>query len=522
VQELVEQGADVNYGDACGETALMSACRGGKLEIVKFLIDSKADVNKHFPDKTGWTALMHAAHYGFPDLVSYLVSVGADVSIRNKKGEDVYAIVPCMNASASDIAGAVDSALDELQQMQSQAVQPEDDDEEWKEEASLRQITSGAGMVDALFQFEDLYTKTCKDFEQEPQPNIVGTVQNMIDKVIPIDNLNLCGKGQKQRLTDVQVFPLFEVLGHGFPNSPFTTIDLSFNNIRNSGAKAIAVYLTQTATLTRLNLAGNSISQLGCQKIAQALYGQETLSSINFNSNPIGDEGVCKLAETLVGNTTLTHVDLGNTDMGVLAVIRLANMLPANHTLTDLNLDSPLIHGVMEDTTIHLAKAIGNNSTLKRLSLAKHRIKDHGANWIGEEIAKNRSLTECNLSCNKMSATGVAALAKGLANRILGCKVDLSNNLLRGTEHDEIFEAIEECESEQCPRALYWESEEAVQVLTAEGAQSGEEYGNKWGNQGGGVGDEWGNEGGGYEGGTAAGDYGGGGYDNEVEYAVEP
>jgi len=258
---------------------------------------------------------------------------------------------------------------------------------------------------------------------------------------------------------------LFEVLGHGFPNSPFKTIDLSYNDIRNSGAKAIAVYLTQTSTLTSLNLAGNAIGQLGCQKISQALYGQETLRSISFNTNPIGDEGICKLAETLMENHTLTNVDLGNTDMGVLAVIRIANMLSSNNTLTSLNLDNPLLHGAMEDTTIHLSKALGSQHTLKKLSLSKHRMKDHGANWMSEYLERNDGITEIDLSCNRMSATGVASIARGIANRRLPMKINFDNNLLRGTEHDDILDVIEES-SGGC-LSLSWTSEQAKQQLVA-------------------------------------------------------
>lgn len=459
VQELIEAGADLNHADNFGDTALMAASRGGKLDIVELLLSCGADVNRTFPNKTGWTALMHGANYGFPQIVTVLIQQGANTEIKNNKGQTVWDITPCMNMTQEEMKDVIEMALqgNNAQIMPSMKNQyDEKDDDEFDPRA----------MTESLENFLALYRKTCVDFDQEPHPLIEQSIGGMIDQILPVHVLNLCGKGFESRLTDNQVFPLFEVLGHGFPNSPFKTIDLSFNNIRNSGAKAIAVFLTQTRSLTCLNLAGNSIGQIGCQKIAQALYGQETLRTLNFNTNPIGDEGIIKIAETLMGNTTLTEVDIGNTDMGVLSIIRIANMLSANSTLTTLNLENPLHHNAMEDTTIHLSKALAQQSTLQNLSLAKHKIQDHGANWLSEYLEKNIGLTYLDLSCNKLSATGVANLVRGLATRSVGLTVKLDNNLLRGTEHDEILEAIDEA-NEKSELFLSWSSDQACQELVA-------------------------------------------------------
>lgn len=97
---LVEKGADVNAKSSeRGETALMIASNGDKLEIVKYLISKGADINA--VDKNGKNALMHHLG-GYPeslDVVKALVggkggflslfkkSNGVDVNAKNNNGK---------------------------------------------------------------------------------------------------------------------------------------------------------------------------------------------------------------------------------------------------------------------------------------------------------------------------------------------------------------------------------------------------------------------------------------------------
>jgi hypothetical protein len=312
------------------------------------------------------------------------------------------------------------------------------DGEEERKRPAYEQISANTGQAEALQQFTELYKVTCVDFDQSPKNAVLDITRRMINKIADPENLVLCGKETGERMRDDEVFPLFEVLGHGYPHNPFHTIDLSFNNIKNSGAKAVAVYLTQTISLTSLNLEGNSISHLGCEKLALALHGQETLKVLNLNSNPIGDKGIVLLAESLEGNQVLTELNLGNTDVSTLGLIKIAKLLASNASITSLNLDRPIIHGNQEDTTIALARALGTNEALTTLSMQKHNLTDHGAKWFGEYLERNKTLASIDFSCNHLTATGVAALAGAMGLRELDCEIKLSSNLLRGTDHDEV------------------------------------------------------------------------------------
>jgi ankyrin repeat protein len=69
----------------CGTTALMIAALKGHSQVVKELLEAKANVNIQNVDKS--TALMLAAKHGHLQIVKELLEKGADINIQNTKGE---------------------------------------------------------------------------------------------------------------------------------------------------------------------------------------------------------------------------------------------------------------------------------------------------------------------------------------------------------------------------------------------------------------------------------------------------
>ncbi|EGD83411.1 hypothetical protein PTSG_04018 [Salpingoeca rosetta] len=80
----VDDGADVNFADEKGRTALHFAAAAGRDTFVQFLISQGADPNKQ--DSNGNTALHLAACTNNIKVITALVDGGCDINMRDGKG----------------------------------------------------------------------------------------------------------------------------------------------------------------------------------------------------------------------------------------------------------------------------------------------------------------------------------------------------------------------------------------------------------------------------------------------------
>lgn len=81
VKRLIEHGANVNWADSDGDTALMKAACKGFTGIVKILLDAGADVIAQ--NNYGWTALIYASLEGWFETVNVLL-----ITETGTKGEE--------------------------------------------------------------------------------------------------------------------------------------------------------------------------------------------------------------------------------------------------------------------------------------------------------------------------------------------------------------------------------------------------------------------------------------------------
>uniref|UniRef100_A0A1A8EVX0 Protein phosphatase 1 regulatory subunit n=1 Tax=Nothobranchius korthausae TaxID=1143690 RepID=A0A1A8EVX0_9TELE len=85
VLRLLDRGADINYANVDGLTALHQACIDDNIDMVTFLVEHGANLNQ--PDNEGWIPLHAAASCGYLDIAEYLISQGANVGVVNSEGE---------------------------------------------------------------------------------------------------------------------------------------------------------------------------------------------------------------------------------------------------------------------------------------------------------------------------------------------------------------------------------------------------------------------------------------------------
>ncbi|ELT90931.1 hypothetical protein CAPTEDRAFT_76145, partial [Capitella teleta] len=77
VKHLREQGADPNIGNDHEVTSLMLASYADNASVIKYVVDSKVELNRL--DKDGRNVLFYAVAEGRLDTLAYLIDCGAEV-----------------------------------------------------------------------------------------------------------------------------------------------------------------------------------------------------------------------------------------------------------------------------------------------------------------------------------------------------------------------------------------------------------------------------------------------------------
>ncbi|STX52092.1 ankyrin 3 [Legionella busanensis] len=84
VEELIDQGTEVNIADSDGDTPLLMALKNHYLQVASYLIASKANVN--LANNDGITPLHMAANFGHLPLIKQLTDEGAKVNVVDNDG----------------------------------------------------------------------------------------------------------------------------------------------------------------------------------------------------------------------------------------------------------------------------------------------------------------------------------------------------------------------------------------------------------------------------------------------------
>ncbi len=105
VNTLINDGADIDIGDASAYTALMWAAFYDIKDVVNFLINSGANINA--VNRYGKTSLMLAAQQGNIDMVELLIDRNANINAKTTLGIDCVgytALMYAINLDRKDIA----------------------------------------------------------------------------------------------------------------------------------------------------------------------------------------------------------------------------------------------------------------------------------------------------------------------------------------------------------------------------------------------------------------------------------
>ena len=199
--------------------------------------------------------------------------------------------------------------------------------------------------------------------------------------------------------------PSFDLLLQRIKNNDplLLSIDLSFNEIGDSEADALADALTTNTVVKSLDLSQNLIAEQGAKSISRAIKINQTITLIDLSWNRIGTPGAVAISESLKANTVLASIDLSVNAIGIEGINSISEALKVNATLGSIYLSQNNIEDLGAEA---LSEALKINKRLTHLTLTFNTISNKGLKAISESLEINDTLETLNLSSNPLSVDG--------------------------------------------------------------------------------------------------------------------
>ena len=151
----------------------------------------------------------------------------------------------------------------------------------------------------AIEDYLEKYQNTCYRKKLECIPSLVSELQKAIDSGDTLDTFHLKGTIQdlvQKRIQDEMI----ECIMTSFSGPGFLKIvDLSYNEIGDSGTIAISKFVKSDTYLEVLILKSNSIGGRGTQALANALHYNLQINYLDISDNEITDVGGMAVASML-------------------------------------------------------------------------------------------------------------------------------------------------------------------------------------------------------------------------------
>ena len=197
------------------------------------------------------------------------------------------------------------------------------------------------------------------------------------------------------KLSSIGTDKIGKLLSH---NSSILSIDLTCNDIGDSGVERLVYHLKDNNTLQRLDLRGNKITPLG------ALYLREivnTLDCIKLSYNhSLGHVGIYLILEELT--VFMDHIDLCGRD----ASYSFKSFSAILHTVKSINFTVP---GDYEDCKI-ICESIANSTVLEELEI--YGISDSNHPTLLSAIGQNNNIKMLEINYEVLTDEYAAELTK--------------------------------------------------------------------------------------------------------------
>lgn len=208
-------------------------------------------------------------------------------------------------------------------------------------------------------------------------------------------------------------------------------LDLSSNLLSSEGAAMLATGLLgpSAEALHLLSLRGNAVTAPGCKALCQCLRHCPKLRSLDLSWNPLEKAGGLAVVELLTASKTLEELFLADAELDMDVLVAMATaLLTTEAKLQVLDLENPRISTVQEEHTVHLARALRRNTSLRELRLGKQKMRDEGLRQLVSFLVENKTLQVLDLRCNDLGVDGAKHLGVLLSDDCRLSVLNLSGN----------------------------------------------------------------------------------------------
>ncbi|XP_031549260.1 leucine-rich repeat-containing protein 74B-like [Actinia tenebrosa] len=189
-------------------------------------------------------------------------------------------------------------------------------------------------------------------------------------------------------------------------------LDLSGNRVGKPGLTALGEMLEFNVNLKELNLSGCQI-QAGsdAEAFVSSLCVNSQLKSLNLSYNEIGDSGAIRLGPVLVNNQSLTFLDISWNNIRSAGAEALCRGLSRNTSLTELDLSWNGLGNFGAECT---KQTLIDNKSIRILNLSSNHISITGIKHIAQALHRNRTLQVLKIGKNPFLSSGASMILKSL------------------------------------------------------------------------------------------------------------
>ncbi|KAM3585526.1 uncharacterized protein V6R79_019691 [Siganus canaliculatus] len=249
-----------------------------------------------------------------------------------------------------------------------------------------------------------------------------------------------------------------EALSSVLSSSSLTELDLSDNNLKDSGVKLLSAGLESphcrlqtlrlsgcnlscetcgalalvlpSSSLKKLDLSNNNMEEIGVMSLLYALQNQDsTLESLRLSSCNLSERD-CEVLSLVLSSSNLTELDMSNNDLNDSGVKLLSAGLQSPYPV----LETLRLSGCnLSERSCEALSSVLSSSSLTELDLSNNDLKDSGVKLLSAGLQS----PECNLETLRLNLCNLSEGSCKVISTVLSCpssnlrKLDLSNNNLK-------------------------------------------------------------------------------------------